>query len=126
MRAIQCIGYDMDYTLIHYKVPPALPPSLPLPHARCLLLCFPASPLSAPSLSLSPSGSLTVALVEEWEGRAYHYAKEYLNKTCFNVEGLQFQPDLVCRSAALPPFRLRLGSAMLGAELTDRMLSSLA
>jgi len=54
MRAIQCIGYDMDYTLIHYKV-------------------------------------------EEWEGRAYHYAKEYLNKTCFNVEGLQFQPDLVCR-----------------------------
>jgi HAD superfamily 5'-nucleotidase-like hydrolase len=54
MRSLRCIGYDMDYTLIHYKV-------------------------------------------IEWEGRAYHYAKQNLNQVGFPIEDLQFNPDLVCR-----------------------------
>eukprot|EP00291_Cryptomonas_curvata_P028460 CAMPEP_0172206706 /NCGR_PEP_ID=MMETSP1050-20130122/33378_1 /TAXON_ID=233186 /ORGANISM="Cryptomonas curvata, Strain CCAP979/52" /LENGTH=585 /DNA_ID=CAMNT_0012885841 /DNA_START=309 /DNA_END=2064 /DNA_ORIENTATION=+ len=57
-RSIRCIGYDMDYTLVHYKV-------------------------------------------VEWEGRAYHYAKEYLRQAGFPVEGLSFCPDLVCRGLVI-------------------------
>mmetsp|Transcript_9338 Transcript_9338/g.14729 ORF Transcript_9338/g.14729 Transcript_9338/m.14729 type:complete len:773 (+) Transcript_9338:291-2609(+) len=54
LGAVKCIGYDMDYTLIHYNI-------------------------------------------IEWEGRAYHYAKENLRQVGFPVDDLVFDPELVCR-----------------------------
>ena len=35
--------------------------------------------------------------VTEWEGRAYHYAKENLKQVGFPVDDLHFNPELVCR-----------------------------
>lgn len=54
LRAIRAIGYDMDYTLIHYRV-------------------------------------------EEWEKRAYEHLKERLIAQGWPVQGLSFDPDIVCR-----------------------------
>jgi len=58
LRSIRVIGYDMDYTLVHYKV-------------------------------------------VEWEGRAYHYAKENLREVGFPVDDLTFNPELVCRGLVI-------------------------
>jgi HAD superfamily 5'-nucleotidase-like hydrolase len=54
LRSIRAIGYDMDYTLIHYRV-------------------------------------------EEWELRAYEHVKQELIRQGWPVQGLQFDPTIVCR-----------------------------
>ena len=54
LRSIKVLGYDMDYTLVHYDV-------------------------------------------DQWEGRAYDYAKEQLRKTGCPVEGLSFDSEMVIR-----------------------------
>ncbi|HET6344565.1 MAG TPA: 5'-nucleotidase domain-containing protein, partial [Myxococcota bacterium] len=54
LRQVRAIGYDMDYTLIHYRV-------------------------------------------EQWERRAYEYAREKLVALGWPVGDLEFQPDLMIR-----------------------------
>jgi len=51
---IKVIGYDLDYTLVHYNV-------------------------------------------ETWEGAVYESSKLLLSQKGFDVEGLKFDPELVCR-----------------------------
>ncbi|XVE65453.1 hypothetical protein DITRI_Ditri08aG0000900 [Diplodiscus trichospermus] len=58
LRSISAIGYDMDYTLMHYNV-------------------------------------------MAWEGRAYDYCMDNLQKVGFPVEGLAFDPDLVIRGLVI-------------------------
>jgi 5'-nucleotidase len=54
MKSIRAVGFDMDYTLIHYHV-------------------------------------------NEWEGRAYEYARERLEAEGWPVTGLRFDPTLFTR-----------------------------
>ncbi len=58
LRSIDAIGYDMDYTLIHYRV-------------------------------------------EEWERRAYEYAKRNLAARGWHLDHLEFDPTQVIRGLAL-------------------------
>lgn len=58
LRAIRAIGYDMDYTLVHYKV-------------------------------------------DEWERRAYAYAKRKFAELGWPVDALEFDPDLIVRGLVI-------------------------
>ncbi|CAE7271616.1 nt5c2 [Symbiodinium pilosum] len=58
MDGVQVIGYDLDYTLVHYRV-------------------------------------------EAWEGAVYTQSKEILRKKGFDVEGLEFDPDLIIRGLVI-------------------------
>ena len=66
LRQVRAIGYDMDYTLIHYRV-------------------------------------------EEWEGRAYDYAKNKLAALGWPVQSLAYERDLMVRGLILD---IQLGNVL--------------
>ncbi|KAL9253876.1 Cytosolic purine 5'-nucleotidase-like protein [Drosera capensis] len=71
LRSISAIGYDMDYTLIHYNV------------------------------MHSQHGDYSPLALEAWEGRAYDYCMENLRNMGFPVDGLSFDPNLVIRGLVI-------------------------
>ncbi|CAJ1399289.1 unnamed protein product, partial [Effrenium voratum] len=58
MDGVQVVGYDLDYTLVHYRL-------------------------------------------KAWEGKVYAQCKEILRKQGFDVEGLNFDPELVIRGLVI-------------------------
>ena len=89
-RAIQAIGYDLDYTLIHYGVKPA--------HSlRVIVLPIPAPCTLAVDAPTEKLLRLPLADVEAWEGSVYKYGLDSLKEAGCNVDGLRFDSKLVIR-----------------------------
>ena len=80
LRSISAIGYDMDYTLIHYSV---------------MVLCKLLSLIIMYELTLREILTEIMVLMQAWEGRAYDYGMANLKSMGFPVDGLTFDPNLV-------------------------------
>lgn len=91
LRSITTIGYDMDYTLIHYNVQVSnsrggVPPTFP-----SVLFCSPC--LARCGVYFSADSCMITA--QAWEGRAYEYGMNNLRSMGYPVDGLKFDPELV-------------------------------
>lgn len=83
------IGYDMDYTLIHYNVNVSVSPTE-------ILLYF-GKHFSFVTAAMFQSCNILICQFkyQAWEGRAYEYGMDNLRSMGYSVEGLSFDPDLV-------------------------------
>ncbi|KAK4354938.1 hypothetical protein RND71_027132 [Anisodus tanguticus] len=106
LRSISAIGYDMDYTLMHYNGTNTIRQcwqclSMYLFSVTYPFVLVPDEVFTSFSVRGLNSDDKKRLWLEAWEGRAYDYCMENLRNVGFPVDGLAFDPELVIRGLVI-------------------------